>query len=34
MQGPEKNSYAEFDNEKTFLRLENSPPLPPPLPPP
>ena len=22
-----KNSYKEFDNEKTFLRLENSPPL-------
>ena len=31
MQGPEKNSYKEFDNEKKFLRLENSPP--PPLPP-
>ena len=29
MQGPEKNSYKEFDNEKKFLRLENSP-LPPP----
>ena len=27
MQGPEKNSYNEFDNEKKFLRLENSPPL-------
>ena len=26
MQGPEKNSYKEFDNEKKFLRLENSPP--------
>ena len=26
---PEKNSYKEFDNEKKFLRLENSP-LPPP----
>ena len=26
MQGPEKNSYNEFDNEKKFLRLENSPP--------
>ena len=25
MQGPEKNSYKEFDNEKKFLRLENSP---------
>ena len=25
MQGPEKNSYNEFDNEKKFLRLENSP---------
>ena len=24
MQGPEKNSYKEFDNEKKFLRLENS----------
>jgi len=21
---PKKNSYKEFDNEKTFLRLENS----------
>ena len=30
MQGPEKNSYKEFDNEKKFLRLENSPPHPPP----
>ena len=29
MQGPEKNSYKEFDNEKKFLRLENSPPPPP-----
>ena len=28
MQGPEKNSYQEFDNEKKFLRLENSPPPP------
>ena len=28
MQGPEKNSYKEFDNEKKFLRLENSPPPP------
>ena len=28
MQGPEKNSYNEFDNEKKFLRLENSPPPP------
>ena len=27
MQGPEKNSYNEFDNEKKFLQLENSPPL-------
>ena len=27
MQGPDKNSYKEFDNEKKFLRLENSPPL-------
>ena len=26
---PQKNSYKEFDNEKTFLRIENSPPLPP-----
>ena len=25
---PKKNSYEEFDNEKKFLRLENS--LPPP----
>ena len=24
MQGPEKNSYKEFGNEKKFLRLENS----------
>ena len=24
-----KKSYKEFDNEKTFLRLENPPPLPP-----
>ena len=23
---PKKNSYKEFDNEKEFLRLENSPP--------
>ena len=23
---PKKNSYQEFDNEKKFLRLENSPP--------
>ena len=23
-----KNSYKEFDNEKKFLRLENSPPHP------
>ena len=29
MQGPEKNSYKEFDNEKKILQLENSPPLPP-----
>ena len=28
MQGPEKNSYKEFGNEKKFLRLENSPPPP------
>ena len=26
---PKKNSYEEFDNEKKFLRLENSPPPPP-----
>ena len=26
--GLKKNSYKEFDNEKIFLRLENSPPLP------
>ena len=29
---PKKNSYKEFDDEKKFLRLENSPP--PPHPPP
>ena len=23
---PKRNSYEEFDNEKKFLRLENSPP--------
>ena len=23
---PKKNSYKDFDNEKKFLRLENSPP--------
>ena len=23
---PKKNSYKEFDNEKKFLRLEDSPP--------
>ena len=37
MQGPEKNSYKEFDKEKELLRLENSPPPPPssfPSPPP
>ena len=28
MQGPEKNSYKEFDKEKKFLQLENSPPPP------
>ena len=28
---PKKNSYNEFDNEKKFLRLENSPPPPPPI---
>ena len=27
---PKKNSYEEFDNEKKFLRLENSLPPPPP----
>ena len=26
---PKTNSYEEFDNEKKFLRLENSPPPPP-----
>ena len=26
MQRPKKNSYKEFDNEKKFLRPENSPP--------
>ena len=26
MQGPEKNSYKEFGNEKKFLQVENSPP--------
>ena len=25
---PPKNSYKEFDNEKKFLRIENSPPPP------
>ena len=30
MQRPEKNSYKEFDNEKKFLRTENSPAPPPP----
>ena len=25
---PKKNSYQEFDNEKKFLRLEDSPPPP------
>ena len=25
---PKKNSYKEFDNDKKFLRLENSPPPP------
>ena len=24
---PKKNSYKEFDNEKKFLRLKNSPPI-------
>ena len=28
---PKINSYREFDNEKKFLRLENSPPPPPTL---
>ena len=27
---PKKDSYKEFDNEKKFLRVENSPHLPPP----
>ena len=27
--GLKKNSYKEFDNEKKFLQLENSPPPPP-----
>ena len=27
---PKRNWYEEFDNEKKFLRLENSPPPPPP----
>ena len=27
---PKKNSYKEFDKEKKFLHLENSPPPPPP----
>ena len=31
MQGPEKNSYKEFDNERKFLQLENSSPPPPPI---
>ena len=26
MLGPKKNSYKEFEDEKKFLRLENSPP--------
>ena len=26
---PKKHSYKEFDNEKQFLQLENSPPPPP-----
>ena len=25
---PKKNSYKEFDNEKKFVRLKNSPPPP------
>ena len=28
MQGPEKNSYKAFGNEKKFLQVENSPPPP------
>ena len=28
MRRPKKNSYQEFDNEKKFLRPENSPPRP------
>ena len=27
---PKKKLYKEFDNEKKFLRFENSPPHPPP----
>ena len=26
MLSPKRNSYKEFDNEKKFLQLENSPP--------
>ena len=29
---PKKDSYKEFDNEKKFLRVENSPHPPPPPP--
>ena len=28
---PKKNSYKEFDNEKKFLLLKNSPPPPTPI---
>ena len=28
MPWPKRDSYKEFDNEKKFLRLENSPPPP------
>ena len=28
---PKKNAYKEFDIEKKFLRLDNSPPPPPPI---
>ena len=34
MPWPPKHSYKEFDNEKKFPRLENSPSPPPPPPPP
>ena len=31
MLSPKKNSYKELDNEKKFLRIENSPPPHPPI---